>query len=152
MTREEFTMARQSDSPTTASLRASAVVATPLSRADEAIAVAFVDRLHRQFGDRLLEVILFGSHARGDAGPESDYDMFVVLDVAASAYRACWRDAVRIAWDVELAHDVAISLVLKRADDVARMRRGGALLTRIVADEGVPLWNQTACVPISAFA
>jgi predicted nucleotidyltransferase len=28
-------------------------------------------------------VILFGSHARGDAGPDSDYDLLVILDDSA---------------------------------------------------------------------
>ena len=38
-----------------------------------------VDRIVRQFHpDR---VILFGSHARGDAGPDSDVDLLVVMAV-----------------------------------------------------------------------
>jgi predicted nucleotidyltransferase len=34
-------------------------------------------RIVRQFNP--LKVILFGSHARGDAGPQSDIDLLVVL-------------------------------------------------------------------------
>ena len=32
------------------------------------------------YGDRLRGVILFGSEARGDAGPDSDIDVLVVLN------------------------------------------------------------------------
>jgi predicted nucleotidyltransferase len=32
-----------------------------------------------QFGDRLERVVLFGSRARGDARPDSDYDVAVFL-------------------------------------------------------------------------
>jgi uncharacterized protein len=31
------------------------------------------------YGDRVARVVLFGSRARGDAGPESDYDVAVFL-------------------------------------------------------------------------
>ena len=37
-----------------------------------------LDRVVRHFGPQ--EVILFGSHARGTAGPDSDYDLLVILD------------------------------------------------------------------------
>jgi predicted nucleotidyltransferase len=35
--------------------------------------------LQSLYGDRLARLILFGSRARGDAEPESDYDVLVVL-------------------------------------------------------------------------
>ena len=35
--------------------------------------------LEAQYGDRLDRVLLYGSQARGDAGPESDVDVLVVL-------------------------------------------------------------------------
>jgi predicted nucleotidyltransferase len=38
-----------------------------------------VQVLRRAFGDRLVSVVLFGSHARGDATPESDVDIFLVI-------------------------------------------------------------------------
>jgi uncharacterized protein len=31
------------------------------------------------YGDRMARVVLFGSRARGDAGPDSDYDAAVFL-------------------------------------------------------------------------
>lgn len=36
-------------------------------------------RLQVLYGDRLVHVILYGSHARGDARPDSDVDVLVVL-------------------------------------------------------------------------
>lgn len=36
-------------------------------------------RLERLYGDRLKRVVLFGSRARGDAHPDSDYDVAVFL-------------------------------------------------------------------------
>jgi uncharacterized protein len=37
-------------------------------------------RLAAEYGPRLLKVVLFGSRARGDARPDSDYDIAVFLD------------------------------------------------------------------------
>lgn len=36
-------------------------------------------RLEELYGDRLAKVVLFGSRARGDAGPDSDLDIMIVL-------------------------------------------------------------------------
>ena len=37
-------------------------------------------RLEAKHGDRLVGVVVYGSEARGDAGPESDIDVLVLLD------------------------------------------------------------------------
>ena len=54
------------------------------------------EALHRQFGERLVFLGLQGSHARGDAGPDSDIDAVVILDRLTAedlrAYRAILDD------------------------------------------------------------
>jgi uncharacterized protein len=35
---------------------------------------------HKLYGERLHGLVLFGSHARGDAGPESDVDIAIILE------------------------------------------------------------------------
>jgi predicted nucleotidyltransferase len=44
------------------------------------IAQAVAADLRQLYGDRLRRVLLFGSWARGDAHPESDVDLLIVLD------------------------------------------------------------------------
>jgi predicted nucleotidyltransferase len=53
-----------------------------LTDKERQIALAFVDKLQRQFDGRLISAILFGSRARGDAEPDSDMDMLVVVSEA----------------------------------------------------------------------
>ena len=38
------------------------------------------DRLHAVYGDRLHGLVLFGSESRGDAEPDSDLDILILLD------------------------------------------------------------------------
>ena len=51
------------------------------------------------YGPRIERIVLYGSRARGDARPDSDYDIAVFLrDLAANR----WQDIRRIT-DIELA-------------------------------------------------
>lgn len=43
---------------------------------------AFVASLRQHFGARLERVILFGSRARGESEPDSDYDLLVIVNEA----------------------------------------------------------------------
>jgi uncharacterized protein len=48
---------------------------------------AHIDRMVKRIVKRFQpeQVILFGSHARGDAGPDSDVDLLVVMDFEGAA-------------------------------------------------------------------
>jgi predicted nucleotidyltransferase len=50
-----------------------------LSPLDDPILRRFRAALDELYGERLERVVLFGSRARGEAGPESDYDVAVFL-------------------------------------------------------------------------
>ncbi|MBP8130927.1 MAG: nucleotidyltransferase domain-containing protein [Candidatus Hydrogenedentes bacterium] len=54
------------------------------------------------------QVILFGSHARGDAGPDSDVDLLVVMPVKGS--RRAKQVEIRLALhDIHLPKDIIVS-------------------------------------------
>lgn len=52
---------------------------SPLSQ-ENPILTKFRTALAEMYGDRLDRVVLFGSRARGDAQPDSDYDVAVFLN------------------------------------------------------------------------
>lgn len=54
----------------------------------------FLTCVRRHYGARLLEVVLFGSRARGDARPDSDADLAVILDDGEWRF---WAEKKRLA-------------------------------------------------------
>jgi uncharacterized protein len=59
-------------------------------------------------GDQLDTVLLFGSHARGEAGPASDLDVLIVLRGEFS-YSDMLRRTSTVIATLSLDHDVVIS-------------------------------------------
>ena len=53
-------------------------------------------------------IYLFGSVARGDAGPDSDYDILVVVGDDAPAERRRSRLAYEVLWGTGVAADVLV--------------------------------------------
>jgi len=65
-----------------------------------------VKRIVNQFQPE--QVILFGSHARGDAGPDSDVDLLVVMDFEGAA-RDKGLEIVQALHDLLVPVDVIVS-------------------------------------------
>lgn len=68
---------------------------------------ALVQRLYARHGDQVQSVILFGSKSRGDAGPNSDIDVLVVLTSDDPHLRSSVR---RLAARVSLEYDLLLSV------------------------------------------
>jgi uncharacterized protein len=66
--------------------------------ASDPILARFRGALVELFGDRIERVVLYGSRARGDGRPDSDYDIAVFLRDLSSR----WQEVRRIT-DIELA-------------------------------------------------
>lgn len=53
-------------------------------------------------------IYLFGSKARGDEGPDSDYDLLVIVPDDASTERTRGRLAYEVLWGTGVAADVVV--------------------------------------------
>lgn len=96
----------------------------------------YLARIHRQFGEQILSVTLFGSKARGDSDAESDIDLLVIVNKESWELRsALWR----IASDVGLIYNLVISVRVFACERWAETRRLRLPLYRAVAADGVPL-------------
>jgi predicted nucleotidyltransferase len=95
--------------------------------------------LRRRFevlhGMRLVQMMLFGSQAHGDAEPGSDIDVLVVLRGKVSPCEEIARTSEDVA-DVSLHHNEVISCVFVSKEQVEHERRPLLLNIR---REGVPL-------------
>jgi len=92
----------------------------------------FVQGVRERFGQRLTEVTLFGSRARGEGRSDSDLDVFVRVE---NLNRDDRRKVQDLAFDVGLARGLIISPLL--AD--ASTWRIDLPLGQEIAREGVPL-------------
>ena len=85
------------------------------------------------YGERLLKVVLFGSQARGDAAPDSDIDVLVVLEGQVLPGQEIRRTG-GLASRLGLEHDVALGLVFLSEEEFVHRDFG---LVRNVQREGV---------------
>lgn len=78
------------------------------SIAHDAVLAEIVRRLVEAY--RPLRIYLFGSKARGDEGPDSDYDLLVVVPDSASAERRDSRLAYEALWGTGTAVNVLVCI------------------------------------------
>lgn len=92
-------------------------------------------RFEAIYSDRLVDMLLFGSQARGDATPESDIDVMVVLKGHINPGDEIARTG-EVSAEISLKYDVVISCVFVSAECYAA---GRSPLIINVRKEGVPI-------------
>jgi len=86
---------------------------------------------------KLHQVILFGSRARGDAQPDSDMDVLVVLNEART--RKTRRIISQCAWEAGFDEGVVIAPVVVSRDHWEKGPERASLLAIAVREEGVAI-------------
>ena len=89
--------------------------------------------LQEMYGDRLVQMILFGSQARGDAEDGSDIDVLVVLKDEVNPYEEIQRTSEIVA-GISLVNDVVVSCAFMGED---RFRHRNGPLLRNIRREGM---------------
>ena len=70
------------------------------------------------FADRLNSIILYGSHARGDALPDSDIDILIVLETSQDLNHD-WDECIDVAADIASNTGLLISVMVCLERDYA---------------------------------
>ncbi|MGA3028341.1 MAG: nucleotidyltransferase domain-containing protein [Bryobacteraceae bacterium] len=91
--------------------------------------------LEQIYGSRLAGLLLFGSQARGDALPDSDIDVMVMLHGQVNPLREASRIS-RFRGDLCLRHNVVITCVYISAEEA---RAADNPLLQNIRAEGVAL-------------
>lgn len=107
-----------------------------LSPHEERAIEVFVRRLLAEFGQDVTDVRLFGSKARGEAGPDSDVDVLVLVKRPDYALK---HAILWLAAEVSLAYDVLLSPRVVPLAAWQKMGQADTLFYRTVCAEGIPL-------------
>ncbi|UCC64255.1 MAG: nucleotidyltransferase domain-containing protein [Anaerolineae bacterium] len=77
-----------------------------LTAKERQAATEFVEKVRQRFDGQLIAAVLFGSRARGEAEPDSDMDVLVVMSSAGPEIR---KEIRHLAVEVWLEHDIYLS-------------------------------------------
>jgi len=104
-----------------------------LSNEEQSWLDSFIRTIQQRFPDKIERVIVYGSKARGDAGPDSDLDVLVVLkDDTVS------RAGVRlIGYELALQTDVVPSILVYTIQELEQRREHRSVFIEAVEREGV---------------
>ena len=94
----------------------------------------FAGKLRMACGDRIRHIFLFGSRARGDYRPDSDYDLLIIVD---SRDRDLLSSIRKTEWSMLDAHDTLFSSVVYDISEWERKKHFPLGVN--VIREGVPL-------------
>jgi predicted nucleotidyltransferase len=94
----------------------------------------FAMTLRQRLGSHLRQILLFGSHARGDAHDGSDYDMLVVVDRRTPELRIA---ILEVESQLMERYGALVATVLRSEAEWQQLQ--GLPLARNIAREGVPL-------------
>jgi predicted nucleotidyltransferase len=103
---------------------------------------AFLEKLQQLEGENLLQVVLFGSVARGDSRPDSDMDLFVLVREGVDMELA--ERIVETSMDVDLEEGeckVHIAPFINTVKEYEDGRRSGVPVFYSIKEEGVVLYD-----------
>ena len=90
-------------------------------------------RLEDAFGSRFHGLVLYGSEARGEAGPDSDIDLMVLLEGPLRVWNDI-RTAVDATYDLQLQQDRTFDL---QPVDRTQYERGTFAYYRAAKQDGI---------------
>jgi len=107
-----------------------------LSKRESDALQTYLSAAQERFGPQLVEVLLFGSKARGEASPGSDVDVVVILERPTAQDLG---DARGLGFDVLLSHGVFLSVRARSTDAWHTLATMQSMFYRNVLRDGISL-------------
>jgi len=108
-----------------------------LKRSDQKIIDDIIQRIVKRFNPE--KIILFGSYVHGSAGPDSDVDLLVVMQLKGS------RRSTATEMDLALVGvEVPVNLIVVTPEEVEKNRDKIGTIIRPAVLEGEVLYERTA--------
>lgn len=112
-----------------------------LSPDDRRLLQDLCDRIVGAVGDRVCAITLFGSRARGDARPDSDFDILVVVDKDDfELSEQIGRIAYGVYWDDDFRRYLSVKIMSR--DHYAFLGSMPSSFFLNVEEEAVSLWTR----------
>lgn len=108
---------------------------------------SYLSQLVATYRDKVWSVTLYGSQARGEAGPDSDIDLLVVVYQDLPPLRQALID---LAWQVQFEHNVVISDIICSLNQFQQLQAGRFPYYQNIEQEGILLWKNPS-EPTPAF-
>lgn len=109
-----------------------------LNQTDLNIVKELKRRLREKAGDRLQAVIVYGSRAWGEAGPDSDLDVAVIVRGLIPDLEVALQEAAyQVMWDFDFTPIIALKVF--DADSFAAYQEKGFSFYRKLSREGLAL-------------
>ena len=107
-----------------------------LSERESGALQAYLTAAQVRFGPQMVEVLLFGSKARGEASPSSDVDILVILDRPTAEDLS---DARGLGFDILLSHGVYLSVRAMSRNGWQTLATMQSMFYRNVLRDGISL-------------
>jgi predicted nucleotidyltransferase len=105
-----------------------------LTEGEQAWLNAYHEALTAQFPGAVEKVLIYGSKARGDAGPDSDLDVLVIVTDEAESLK---RPVRRVGYLLAAATDVVPSIMAYTRREWEQRKESGSPFRRNVERDGV---------------
>ncbi len=73
----------------------------------------YMAEIQKIYGGHLRQVVLYGSYARGDFGPNSDVDIMILLDMSDMELKRYSRQLSYMTYDFNMDHGIDIKSMAK---------------------------------------
>jgi predicted nucleotidyltransferase len=77
------------------------------NKPDDKILDLFLQEMHHRLGVHLRQIVLFGSRARGDFDPDSDYDCLAIVDEVSPGVK---NEIIEVIGEFLYNHDAVFSI------------------------------------------
>ena len=99
----------------------------------------YVDNMKQLYGNKLKNIILYGSYARGDYGPDSDIDIMILVDLTEQEIKERGHLLSDITFDFNFDNHVEIMPIVKNLNHFNKWVRAYPFYNA-VKNEGVELY------------
>ncbi len=99
----------------------------------------FVDESKNILGDSLINIILYGSYARGEQninGEQSDIDIMILVNTPSDELKELQKKVLDYSFDLNLKYNILISPIVENID-VYNQRKDFMVFYKNVQKEGI---------------